>query len=664
MEQQKISIKHKLRGFSLVETIVAIAILSLAMVAPLSLAQKSLNAAMYAKDQVTAFYLAQEAIEYARNIRDNNSLNNLSGGGSWLSGLDNCIYPKMCGIDVTIGSIVDCSSNPNLCKVTFNPTSNVGVYGLQTGGVWKKTSFSRNLQITKAAVGADFNGEADLVATVSWQTGLISKNIQIQEKLFNWFPPPAPVSAPDTIPPLLFSMNASSVTVSSATIGWGTNENADSQVEYGTSLAYGSLTVLNSTLTTNHAIALSGLSPSTTYNFRVKSRDAAGNLAVSGNNTFTTPSSTPPPPTGDYYVDASLGLNSNPGTSALPFQTIQKAVNVAVAGDTIIVRDGTYTYDGNGEKSIVTFSNNRTGNASNRITIRSQNKWGAIIDGQNNSTGAKFGFVIYAGSNYITIQDFDIKNLQNTDGDGAFMVYGNNINLIGNHIHNIGTQVCTSLDRGIIGMFINLSNSQLVDGNRMHDIGRQSVGTNGCGASVPNLDHAIYLAGVADSTFRNNVIYNIPHGWGIHVYNSDGVVKSSNLTIVNNTFAFPNVDRDGQIVLTTPGLNGGVIENNIFYSPRAAGVRITGTMTNVLVKKNITYGGVIASPTGAISGVSYFSNSDNTDPKPVNPTGLDFHIQSSSPAKDAVVDTFGITTDFDGNTRPSGAAADIGAYEF
>jgi hypothetical protein len=42
-----------------------------------------------------------------------------------------------------------------------------------------------------------------------------------------------------------------------------------------------------------------------------------------------------------WYV-APSGSDSNPGTSAAPFATIQKAADVASAGDTVIVRPGTY----------------------------------------------------------------------------------------------------------------------------------------------------------------------------------------------------------------------------------------------------------------------------------------------------------------------------------
>ena len=42
-----------------------------------------------------------------------------------------------------------------------------------------------------------------------------------------------------------------------------------------------------------------------------------------------------------YYV-ATYGNDSNPGTAAQPWRTIQHAANVMVAGDTVFVRGGIY----------------------------------------------------------------------------------------------------------------------------------------------------------------------------------------------------------------------------------------------------------------------------------------------------------------------------------
>src|SRR5439155_39049 len=75
------------------------------------------------------------------------------------------------------------------------------------------------------------------------------------------------------------------------------SELADSQVEYGLSTGYGSASVLDASRVTAHTVTLNGLTAGTLYHYRVKSKDAAGNLAVSPDAVFTTappPDTTPP----------------------------------------------------------------------------------------------------------------------------------------------------------------------------------------------------------------------------------------------------------------------------------------------------------------------------------------------------------------------------------
>ena len=73
-----------------------------------------------------------------------------------------------------------------------------------------------------------------------------------------------------------------------ATVTWTTDVPADSQIQYGTTAAYGKASALNSTLVTSHSVKLSGLTRLTIYHYQVLSRNAAGTLAVSGDYTFTT----------------------------------------------------------------------------------------------------------------------------------------------------------------------------------------------------------------------------------------------------------------------------------------------------------------------------------------------------------------------------------------
>ena len=88
--------------------------------------------------------------------------------------------------------------------------------------------------------------------------------------------------------PQITSAKAAMVTGNAALITWSTDLPSDSQVEYGKTIAYGNASPLNTTLTTSHSQILSGLTPSTLYHFRAKSRGASGSLAVSGDITFIT----------------------------------------------------------------------------------------------------------------------------------------------------------------------------------------------------------------------------------------------------------------------------------------------------------------------------------------------------------------------------------------
>lgn len=106
-------------------------------------------------------------------------------------------------------------------------------------------------------------------------------------------------------------MSPSSITTGGATITWTTNEASDTQVEYGTTTSYGNSTPLNTAMVTSHSATLSGLTASTVYHYRVKSRDAASNLATSGDFTFTTASSSGGPDLNQLWVAVSSITGSN-----------------------------------------------------------------------------------------------------------------------------------------------------------------------------------------------------------------------------------------------------------------------------------------------------------------------------------------------------------------
>ncbi len=109
-----------------------------------------------------------------------------------------------------------------------------------------------------------------------------------------------------------------------------------------------------------------------------------------------------------YYV-APNGSDKTPGTSEQPFATIQKAADAVRPGDTVIVRDGTYTGAAGQWTNIVHL--NQGGTADQPIVFKAEHKWGAVLDGRGNATG--FGIAFDAGGrgrDYVTIQDFEIRD--------------------------------------------------------------------------------------------------------------------------------------------------------------------------------------------------------------------------------------------------------------
>ena len=100
---------------------------------------------------------------------------------------------------------------------------------------------------------------------------------------------PTPASHAFTVlltPPAISNIQAIPRDVK-ATVTWATNHSATSQVEYGTTTAYGQASDLNANMTTAHGVILTGLTPKTTYHYRVKSTDGCRD-AASPDQMFTT----------------------------------------------------------------------------------------------------------------------------------------------------------------------------------------------------------------------------------------------------------------------------------------------------------------------------------------------------------------------------------------
>jgi hypothetical protein len=97
------------------------------------------------------------------------------------------------------------------------------------------------------------------------------------------------IGVSDSVAPTITNV-VSSVSTSSVTITWSTNEAASTRVSFGLTSAYGITTSEFDTAprVTNHSINITSLVPCTTYHYQVVSRDAALNTSSSSDATFAT----------------------------------------------------------------------------------------------------------------------------------------------------------------------------------------------------------------------------------------------------------------------------------------------------------------------------------------------------------------------------------------
>jgi len=160
------------KGFTLIETLVAISILLVSISAPLTIASKGLASSYFAREQITAFYLAQDAVEYIRNTRDNNFLS----GVSWLNG-----FPSTGGalftVDTTDGTMVLC---PIDGCIALDYNNSTGFYSHDDPG-GNVSLFTRSVSIQTVNVT-----EVIVSVTISWSAGTFSRSFSVKENILDW----------------------------------------------------------------------------------------------------------------------------------------------------------------------------------------------------------------------------------------------------------------------------------------------------------------------------------------------------------------------------------------------------------------------------------------------------------------------------------------------
>lgn len=186
--------KNKLQsGFTLVETLVAISIFTISVLTMLIVLSQGISSTIYAKKKATAGYLAQEGIEYMRNMRDTYVLyDSTSPQTGWdafnIKTLTNCNTVNGCYVN---GDTLFAQAPPQ--QMTKIPLTACGItcpamlydattakYGYTFG---KNSGFIRRIVVSPVA-GTPH--EVTVTSTVYWKQGSGNYQITFSEELFNW----------------------------------------------------------------------------------------------------------------------------------------------------------------------------------------------------------------------------------------------------------------------------------------------------------------------------------------------------------------------------------------------------------------------------------------------------------------------------------------------
>ncbi|MFA4975272.1 MAG: prepilin-type N-terminal cleavage/methylation domain-containing protein [Candidatus Paceibacterota bacterium] len=167
-------------GFTLIETLVAISIFTVSIILLMSVLGNGISDINNVKKKILAGYLAQEGIEYIRNMRDTYVLySTLGSGKDWDKfkiEFNPCNLGNECGFSTTNPIVISkCTSNPSVCKIYLDN----GNYNTTSSG--EDSGFTR--KIWTDVVG---DGELKIYSEVEWIQRSGTQRIVFSENLFNW----------------------------------------------------------------------------------------------------------------------------------------------------------------------------------------------------------------------------------------------------------------------------------------------------------------------------------------------------------------------------------------------------------------------------------------------------------------------------------------------
>lgn len=401
-----------------------------------------------------------------------------------------------------------------------------------------------------------------------------------------------------------------------------------------------------------------------------------------------------------YYVAIDGSDSTGDGSENNEWRHIYHGIDQLSCGDTLIVRDGTYTAAEDAD-DMVEISNNFDCTSETEITIKSETQLGAVIDGSSAGREAHRGFFFDdpGGGNvvrYVRLEDFEIKNVSigvrvGPDSEDAI----HHIYLYRLKIHDADSQGINST---------NYSEYVTVDSCIIYNI----YGWE----DDPDLDywihnHGWYAKG-KDNILKNSIIYQPEGGMALRIDGYSGSAPANySMLVVNNTFygvqtPYPNPDccpSSPYDVRSQAGLINffkataatyyptyTIIDNNVFIDPpgenRVGEKRaiVFGNMGNstcdshvqatnrITIRNNVTDApDLVNEEDSTCEAGDFAAYSNNTTGATLTDdltdyTNYDFTLKSGGDDLiDAGLSTNAPAVDYAGNLRSN---PDIGAYEY
>lgn len=271
-----------------------------------------------------------------------------------------------------------------------------------------------------------------------------------------------------------------------------------------------------------------------------------------------------PAPGSRYYYVSTRGSNSNPGTKALPFQTIIRAANLAKAGDVILIQTGIYYED---VKPL------QSGEPDKYITYQREGDGEVIIDAQD---GQRAGCIEIENKSYLQFMGLTVRGASSYETwpragismtDGTNHIVLDNITAYNNYfgIMAYGSPNPVS--------FVTVRNSKT--------FGPENKGNTHYGI--------FFYKKVYDSSIINNrVAYTLPEAqsYGIEVSTDYPGVQSEGsrqIVIMGN-----DVDHNESEGIHTWNAVGVLISHNYLFANGATGIQLEDGSENVVVENNLS----------------------------------------------------------------------------